>query len=195
MKKLFAALAIIIVAGSAHAADKYEFDKDHTNILWFADHFGYSEPFGYFNDFDGTLSLDEKAPENSKLEITIKTSSLSTPIEKFTTHLKSKDFFDVEQYPAAKFVSTKVEKTAENTAKVTGDFTLLGVTKPLVLDVKLNKIGKHPFTQKYTAGFSATATIKRSEFGMNYGIPGVGDDIRIFIESETTRVENVTDKK
>ena len=190
MKKLLAALILIATSVSAQAADKYVFDKPHTNVIWSANHFGYSEPFGYFTDIDGSLMIDEKAPENSSVTVTIKTDSLQTPVAKFTEHLKTKDFLDVATYPEAKFVSTKVELTGNNTAKVSGDLTLHGVTKPLVLDVKLNNIGVHPYTQKHTVGFAATANLKRSEYGIQFGIPGISDNVRLLIQTEAIREDD-----
>lgn len=192
MKKIIYTLALCTLilapaltkAAEADKPQKYTFDKNHTNILWFASHFGFSDSEGQFTDFDGALMLDEAKPENSSVEIIIKTASIMTGIPKFDEHLKSKDFFDVEKFPEARFVSAKVERTGENTAKVHGDFTLLGKTKPVALDVTLNKIGKNPFTQQQTAGFTATTTIKRSEYGMIYGLPGVPDEVKIHIETE-----------
>src|SRR5690606_12273607 len=105
----------------------------------------------------------------SSTEVTIDTSSISMNHEAWENHLKNADFFDVEKFPTMTFKSTKVERTGEKTAKMTGDLTLLGVTKPVTLDVTLNKSDLHPFHKKMAAGFSATGTLKRSDFGMNYG--------------------------
>lgn len=177
---------VSLASVSAYAADTYTLDPMHTNVFWHANHMGFSTPSGKFADVKGTVTLDEAAPQNSALQVTIASASIVTGIEKFDTHLKSKDFFNVEQFPTATFVSTKVEPTGTNTAKVTGTLTMLGVAKPVTLDVKLNKIGENPMTKAKTAGFSATGTIKRSEFGMNYGVPMVADDVQLTIESEAT---------
>jgi polyisoprenoid-binding protein YceI len=184
MKKIFAILLTIIFASSAQAADNYEFDANHVNIIWFANHFGFSNPSGKFTDVSGKVVLDEKNPQNSSLDVTIKINSLSTGLPKFDNHLKSADFLNADKYPTAKFVSTSVKLTGKNKAKVSGDFTLLGVTKPLTLDVTLNKLGLNQFTQKKSAGFSAKASFKRSDFGIDYGIPGVSDEVRLLIEAE-----------
>ena len=183
MKKIILGLALLVSTNS-FAADKYVFDKTHTNIIWHANHFGYSNPNGQFTDFDGYFELDNEKPENSKVEAVVKIASLWTPTAKFTEHLNSKDFFNTAEFPEAKFVSNKVEKLSDTTAKVTGDLTILGVTKPLVLNVKLNQVGKHPYTQKRTAGFSVDAEIKRSDYGMTYAIPGVADIVKLTIETE-----------
>jgi len=183
------ALAVAAVIGlsplSAHAAaETYAMDTTHTSVIWNVGHMGFSFPHGIFSNIEGTLTLDEAVPENSKVDVTIPMNLLATGIAKFDDHLKNKDFFDVEKHPTAKFVSTKVEKTGDKTAKVTGDLTMLGVTKPAVLDVTLNKIGEHPFSKKKAVGFSATTKIKRSDWGVNYGIPNVPDEVELQIEAE-----------
>ena len=109
---------------------------------------------------------------------------------KWDEHLKSKDFFDVAQFPTMTFKSTKITKTGENTADVTGDLTIHGVTKPATLKVTHNKSGILPMNDKvYVAGFTATTTIKRSEFGMSFGIPMVGDDVTIILEVQGNQVD------
>src|SRR5690606_15131983 len=110
--------------------------------------------------------------------------SIATGIKQFDDHLKSADFFDVKKFPEARFVSTKVEKTGEKTGKVTGDLTLNGVTKPVTLDVTFNNKGPHPMNQKPTVGFSATGTVKRSDFGIKYALPAVTDEVQLQIEAE-----------
>ena len=179
-----AALLSLPFALPANAAETYKLDPGHSTVIWDAVHFGFSKPHGLFPMVNGTLTLDEKTPVNSKVEATISTAAIVTGNAKFDEHLKSADFFNVAKFPEAKFVSDKVEVTGKDTAKVTGNLTLLGVTKPVTLDVKLNKKDVNPFTKQPTVGFSATTTIKRSEFGINYAIPGVSDDVTIQIESE-----------
>lgn len=177
--------ALLFAASGAHAApEQYTLDPYHTNITWKANHVGFSNPSGKFAEASGQFTLDEAKPENSSVTVTIKPGSVLTGIPKFDEHLKSADFFNTETYTEARFESTKVVKTGEKTAKVHGNLTLLGITKPVVLNVTLNKIGENPFSKQKTAGFSATAIIKRSEFGMNYGIPVVSDDVQIEIEVE-----------
>lgn len=179
-------LAIFFCTFSAHATEIYKFDTNHTSINWSANHFGFSSPSGKFTDVDGTLTLDEASPQNSLVEIIIKTDSISTGNSKFDEHLKSPDFFYTEKFPTAKFVSTSVTPFGKTSAKVQGNLTLLGITKPVTLNVKVNKIGLNPINQKKTAGFSATTSIKRSQFGMEFGLPGISDEVKIAIESELT---------
>lgn len=178
----------------AKAEETYLLDTHHTNVVWHANHLGFSTPSGGFSRVEGELVLDEENPVNSRINVTISTASVHTGIEKFDAHLKSKDFFNVEQFPMATFSSNTVEKTGADTAKVHGTLTLLGVAKPAVLEVKLNKMGIHPMLGKKTAGFSAVTTIKRSDFGMNYGIPNVADDIQVTIEAEANIKDNNYDQ-
>lgn len=175
---------------SAHAADTYKLDPSHTTVIWNANHFQFSNPHGLFSMIDGSITLDEAAPEKSSVKATINTGNLFTGNAKFDDHLKAKDFFNVAEFPSAEFVSTKVEKTGEKTAKVTGNLTMLGVTKPLTLDVTLNHKGEHFMTKAPTVGFTATGVIKRSEWGINYAIPGVSDDVKITIEAEANKEAN-----
>ncbi len=175
---------LLSFSAPALAADSYNLDPAHSNILWHASHFGFSSPSGHFGIKTGKIMLDEAKPENSSVEVTIDTTSLVTGVEKFDKHLKSADFLDSEKFPTATFKSTKVAMTGKDTADVQGDFTLHGVTKPVVLKVKLNKIGEHPMTQKKAAGFTASTVIKRSEFGIDKYVPKVSDEVRIDIEAE-----------
>ncbi len=199
MKKLFLTFALALLASNAQAVDtgptKYTFDKTHTNVIWFANHFNFSHPFGYFKEVDGYFAVDQSHPETAKVDVTIKTASLDTPFPKFTDHLKSKDFFEVDKFPEAKFVSTKVDVIGKDTAKLTGDLTIKGITKPITLDVKLNSIGDHPMNKKPYIGFSATGIIKRSDFGINFALPGVGDDVRLVVEVEGAKAEDDAAKK
>jgi len=183
--KVLPAVLIMATSSTVYAkVEKFVLDSSHTNIIWHANHLGFSNPDGKFAKSSGYITLDDKNPSVSSVNVTIDTSSIITGNEAFDKHLKGSDFFNVEKYKTATFVSTKVDIYNEKYAKIYGDFTMLGVTKPVVLYAKLNKIGKHPFTRKRSTGFSAITVIKRSEFGMNYGIGMVSDDIQIAIEVE-----------
>lgn len=184
MKKFLPLIAALFFAASANAADVYKFDPNHTSVNWSASHFGFSNPSGKFTGVDGTLIINEVSPQNSSVDVTVRIDSLSTGLSKFDSHLKSEDFFDVEKFPTAKFVSTSVTPNGKNAVKVVGNLTMHGITKSIILDAKLNKKGVSPITQKQTVGFSASATIKRSLFNMNYAIPGVSDNVKISIEAE-----------
>lgn len=176
--------AILLISTAARAAENYTIDKSHTNVLFFVSHLGFSETVGRFDDVSGTLSLDEAAPENSKVDVTIKAASVNTQSPELNQHLQAKDWFNTAQHPEIRFTSTAVKRTGGNTADVTGNLTLLGVTKPVTLKVKLNKADYFAMAGAWVAGFNAEALIKRSDFGMTNYVPMVGDDIRLFISAE-----------
>ena len=184
----------ILALGFNHSAlaqvEKYEFDKAHTQILFFVNHLGFSMSQGEFHDYEGHFTFNRDEPAQSEIDVTIKTASIDMDDEKWDAHMKNQDFFDVENHSNMTFKSTGITVTGDNTAKITGDLTILGVTKSVVLDVKHNKSDVHPFSGRFVAGFSASTTVKRSEFGMNYGIPGVGDDVEVRIEVEGMRVDD-----
>ncbi|MDE3060040.1 MAG: YceI family protein [Pseudomonadota bacterium] len=181
----FVVPAFLAFAAPAQAAtETYAFDPMHASVTWFINHFGFSNPSGKFTAVQGTLTLDDAHPENSKVAVTITIGNLVTGIDKLDAHLKSADFFNADQFPTASFTSDKVERTGDKTAKVSGMLTLHGVTKPVTLEVTLNNIGESPITKKKTAGFSATAMLKRSDFGIDKYLPGLGDDVKLIIETE-----------
>ncbi|MDP7143284.1 MAG: YceI family protein [Alphaproteobacteria bacterium] len=170
-------------------AAKYNFDKAHTQILFFVNHLGFSNSQGEFHDYDGHFTFDPENPAASSVDVAIKTASIDMDDAAWDKHLKNEDFFHVEKFPNMTFKSTAIEVTGENTAKITGDLTLLGVTHPVTLDVTHNKSGTHPYSGKFVSGFSATTTIKRSAFGMKYGLPAVSDDVEVRLEVEGIRQE------
>lgn len=171
------------LAFSAQAAETYKLDPSHTAITWHVNHFGFSTPSGKFMSVDGDVKLDEANPAASSVKVTVDVNGINSGVAKLDEHLKTPDFFDVAKFPTATFISTKVVPTGKDTAKVEGNLTLHGVTKPVTLDVKLNKIGENMMKLK-TAGFTASTTIKRSEFGITTYVPNLGDDVKIEIESE-----------
>jgi polyisoprenoid-binding protein YceI len=173
-----------LLATPAAAADSYTLDNEHTVVLYALNHLGFSTSRGIFREVTGQLVLDDKVPTASRLEVTIKTASIDTFNEGRDKAIRGDRFLDVEKYPEMHFVSTKVERTGETGARVTGDLTLHGVTHPLTLEVALVKDGKHPMTGAQRVGFSARGALKRSEFGILGFLPAVGDDVTITIDSE-----------
>lgn len=175
------------LSSSVSKAADFAIDKAHTNIMFSVMHLGYSRMIGQFNDFKGDLSFDPKSAAKSKVSLVINAASVDTDHEARDKHLRSPDFFNVKEFGEIRFVSTGVETTGENTGKIKGNFTLLGVTKPVTLDVTFNGMRPHPLP-KYkgvlTAGFSARTTIKRSDFGMKYALGGIGDEVDITLEVE-----------
>lgn len=191
MKKfIFAVAATTMLATHAMAAEKFEFDKNHTNIMWFANHAGFSDSMGQFMDYDGHILLDEDNIEKSSVQIDIQTGSMMTGLAAFDKHLTNKDFFNVLRHPTATFKSTAVKKVNDKDLEVQGELTMLGITKPLTLNATINKIDMNPFTDQKTIGASVEATVKRSEYGMDYAIDwGISDDVKIQIELEALKIE------
>ena len=189
MKTRVSALILTgLLAGAAipaMAADSYKLDPSHASVVFKVNHLGYSNLWGRFNTVSGNFVLDQEAPANSKVEIVIKTESVDTNHQKRDDHLRSPDYLNAVEFPEMKFVSTKVEKTGDKAAKVHGNLTMLGVTKPVVLDAVMNSAGAHPFRKEVQmAGLSATTKIKRSDFGLTYSVPAIGDDLELFLEIE-----------
>jgi len=179
------AFALLLATGSAAAAPvRYDLDPNHTRIDFSWTHFGFSHPMGRFDRFEGDFRFDPADPTKSSVTVSIPLDSIDTGVAKLDAHLKTDDFFDVARYPTATFKSTRVERSGEHGLKVTGDLTLHGVTKPVVLDVIINKVGQHPMAGRAAAGFDAGATIKRSDFGISNYVPNVSDEIKLSISTE-----------
>ena len=176
-------------------AGDYKLDPLHSTLIFRADHLGFSKYVGRFETFDASLRFDPKAPETSTIQVTVDPASLGIPHppEGFLDDLRGPQWLDAKKFPAITYTSTKVEVTGPRTARVTGDFTLHGVTKPLVLEATFNGgYAGHPMEPQARIGFSATGVIKRSDYGIAYGIPapgttmGVGDAVEVLIETEFT---------
>ena len=175
-------------------AGEFTLDKTHASVIFAVDHLGFSSYHGQFTSFDATLTFDPENAAASKLTATIDATSLTVPAppEGFLDELKGEKFLNAVAHPEMTFVSTSIELTGEKTGTVTGDFTMRGVTKPVTLEVRFNGgwAGIPGMDPNARAGFSARGTLKRSEFGMDYGLPppgtsfGVGDEVQIIIEAE-----------
>lgn len=185
---LLGLVAALLVSFPLQAAEKLILDNEHSYVLWRIKHLGFSTQVGKWY-VKGFLLLDKDQPQNSKVESTIDVANFITGIPELDKHLKGKLFFDVERYPVATFVSEKVEVTGENTAKVHGLLTVRGITKPVILLVTLNKVGKNPINERMTVGFSATTELKRSDFGIKTLLPDLGDEVIIEIGAEAYQPE------
>jgi len=181
MKKLLAAALITVAAPFVTAAD-YDFDKVHTQILFSVSHLGFSTSTGAFVDFDGDFSFDPANADKAAVNVEIETKSLDMNNTTWDSHLSGAKWFDVKKYPTMSFKSTSVKMTGENTMDVMGDLTIKGVTKPVILNATLNKIGKA--FGKDRIGFDATATIDRTEFGMDEGVPAIPAEVLLRITVE-----------
>ncbi|WP_448102575.1 YceI family protein [Luteibacter jiangsuensis] len=176
---------LVATAGTAVAAPvTYKLDPGHTMVLFSWNHFGFSNPTANLGQVDGTLVYDEKDPSKATVEATLPLSGLDSFVPKLDEHLKSADFLDAAKYPNVTFKSTKVTPAGKGKLKVVGDLTVHGVTKPVTLDVTLNKVGPHPMMKVQTVGFDATTTLKRSDFGVGAYVPNVSDEIKVRITTE-----------
>lgn len=183
-KSLILASALLLAAGQSVAAPlSYAIDANHTNVIATWDHFGFSKPSAHFGQADGTIVYDADNVGQSSVKVTLPLSGMTGFVAKFDEHLRSGDFFDVEKYPEATFASTRVEAAGDNKLRVFGDLTIRGVTKPVVLDVTLNKAGVGRDGQP-RIGFDATTTVKRSDFGLQMAAPAVSDAVEIRITTE-----------
>jgi polyisoprenoid-binding protein YceI len=191
-KRLAIALIAAALPLSAIAApDAYTIDPFHTFVQFEVDHLGgVSKMRGRFDKSAGKFTLDQAAKAGS-LDVTVQTASVSTGdndkggrARARDEHLRTPDFFNVAEFPTMTFKSTKVVFKGDNPGSIEGNITLLGVTKPVTLNLERWKCQPHPQSKKDMCGGNATGTIKRSDFGMKFGIPGVGDELALWIEVE-----------
>lgn len=190
MKKIGLVVAIAsLLSSGVVSAQAWEFDKSHTRVGFTVDHLGFSSVIGDFRQFDGQVQYDPKQPAGLKVNFEIDTKSIDSGWAARDEHLRKADFFNVEKFPKMTFTSTAVKVLGDSKSQVTGNLTLLGVTKPVTLDVTLNKLDVNPITKKQTAGITATTSIKRSDWGMTTYVPAVGDVIPVRIDAELTPVE------
>jgi polyisoprenoid-binding protein YceI len=166
------------------AAGDYAIDPTHTNVFFRVAHLGFSGYMGRFNKIEGKVALDPKDLSKTALDVTIDAASIDINHEKLAAEIRDKDVLDVAAHPTITFKSTKLDQKDGTHGTITGDLTLHGVTKPVTLEVTLNGVGPHPMNQKPTMGFSATGTIKRSDFGVAKWLPNVGDSVQLIIETE-----------
>lgn len=168
---------------ASYAADSYSVDPAHTYTHFSVSHLGFSTMQGRFDQSSGKVTLD-RAAKSGSVDITIEAASLNTGYAKRDDHLKSPDFFNVAENPKITFKSSSVKFRGDTPATVEGTLTLLGVSKPVTLTINAIKCGTNPMNKKELCGAAASAQIKRSDFGMKYGAPGIGDDIGLVFEIE-----------
>jgi polyisoprenoid-binding protein YceI len=194
--RLAIATALLLVAAPAIAqtgtpgapnrtlvkAGTYEVDPNHTQVTWQVNHMGFSLLEGQFGASGGSITIDPARPTATRVEVTFAVDQLSTTSAGFTKHLKSKDFFDAEANPTARFESTGV-RVAGNGAVITGNLTLKGITKPVTLNATFVGAGDNPMSKKLNFGFRATGSIKRSDFGLGMAVPAVSDKVDLTINA------------
>ena len=162
----------------------YTADQGHRYITFTYDHQGYSAPFLRWRSWDATLNWNAEDPTKSTVSVTIDAASIDSGVEAFDAHLKSDDFFDVENYPTISFVSTGIERTGADTGLITGDLTIKETTKPVVVEAKFNKGAFNQRSEAHKIGFSGKAEVLRSDFDVDLAVPFVGDAVTLIIEVE-----------
>ncbi|HWU03763.1 MAG TPA: YceI family protein [Novosphingobium sp.] len=192
---LFAAAALAALPGVVQAQSPanpapaaaqggtYKVESSHTRVNFTVNHFGFTDWYGDFANATGTLELNPKAIGTSKVDITIPVASVSTTNAKLDEELKSPMFLDAAKYPEIHFVSKQVVRTGPRTARILGELSFHGVTRPVVLEASFNAGGVNPMDKAYTLGFNATAKFKRSDFGVKTYVPVVSDEVTLRISA------------
>jgi polyisoprenoid-binding protein YceI len=182
--------ALALSSGAVAEPKTFVVDDEHFSIVFEIMHIGYAPVMGMFREVEGEFVYDEEARELSSGQLVFKSDSVYTNHEKRDNHVRDTDFLNTDEYPEITFTVTDFETTGENTGKVTGDLEMLGQTNPVVLDVTLNKAAVYPFGhEEYTLGISASTTLKRSDWGMTYGLDQnmVGDEVTLRFGFEAIR--------
>ncbi len=185
-----AALAAATLTTPAFATSTdYVLDASHSQIVFSYNHLGYSTTYGMFSGFDGEISFNQEDPAASSVNVSFPVRTMLTGWEARFDHFMSGDFFAAADDEMVTFTSTSIEVTGDDTALITGDLTLNGITKPVVLDAKLNQVGDHPMEGKPWAGFDATTTLLRSDFEVGNFAPFVSDEVNVMISIEAMQAE------
>jgi polyisoprenoid-binding protein YceI len=190
----FAAAVPLLLAATAVAAEpaRYELDPAHTTISFLVDHVGYARTLGLFPAVEGGFTYDVDTQELSDLRVVVRTESIETLNDARDEHVRSGDFLDVDAHPEMVFTASGGTPTGDASGTVAGELTLLGQTRPLELDVTLNKAAEYPFGHgRFTLGLSVRGSLMRSDWGMEYGVADglVGDEVTLIVETEAMRVE------
>ena len=195
---LLGAAALTLIAGGAVVAQTqttqnpvevqagtYKLDSSHGKITWSVNHLGFSTYYGQFTNVSADLTLDPANPSASTLTATVPLADVAPNSDGLKAHLQTPDFFNAAEFPTATFTATSIaiDEDDASEADVTGNLTLRGVTRPVVLEVEFNQAGPS-MGNTYKVGFDGETTIKRSDFGINYGLPAVGDEVKLHIEGE-----------
>ncbi len=198
-KRTWIATAVLGIAAPAAAEPaRYELDPAHTTVAFLVEHAGYAKTLGQFLRATGGYTYDDESGSLSSLRVVVATDSVDTHHDARDRHLKSGDFLDSAAHPEMTFTANGARRTGERTFAVTGELTLLGATRPLTLEATLNKAAPYPMGDRAEVmGVSARATLKRSEFGMSYGVADalVGDEVEIVLELEARRTPGDTEHR
>ena len=187
---LLAAVLALTATGAFAAPEKYNLDPSHSQVVFSYNHLGFSTTTGMFSGFEGEIMFDAEDPAASSVSVSMPVMSMFTGWEKREQHFMSEDFFGASEGDMVTFTSTGIEVTGETTANITGDLTMNGVTKSVVLDATLNqKADAHPMENKPWLGFDATTTLLRSDFGVDKFAPYVSDEVEVRISIEAGKAE------
>lgn len=187
MRSIVVGISLLAISSTVMAAESYTIDSSHTFPHFQVNHLGFSTMHGRFDKTEGKLTID-MAKKTGSVQVKIDAASVNTGFAKRDEHLRSPDFFNAAEFPAITYDSTKVTIRDDKSATVEGNLTMVGVTKPVTLQVSRMSCGDHPIAKgKYACGFDATASIKRSDFGIKYALPAVGDDLKLVFEVEAFR--------
>jgi len=191
MRQTLIAAVLAMGATSAFAApEAYTLDPSHSQVVFSYNHLGFSTTYGMFSGFEGEIMFDAEDPAASSVNVSMPVMSMFTGWEKREEHFMSDDFFGASEGDMVTFTSTGIEVTGDNAAKITGDLTMNGVTKSVVLDTTLNqKADAHPMNNKPWLGFDATTTLLRSDFGVDKFAPYVSDEVEVKISIEAGKGE------
>lgn len=189
IRTTFAATLLLTAPAFAEPVT-YNIDPSHSQAVFNYEHLGFSTTTGMFSGWEGTIAFDEADPAASTVEVSIPASAMFTGWEARDEHFSSPDFLDAAANDVVSFKSTAIEVTGDDTANITGDLTLGGVTKSVVLDAKLNQMGDHPQAQTPWIGFTATTTLLRSDFDAGAFAPFVSDEVQVFLSIEAGQAES-----
>ncbi|MBC6441849.1 MAG: polyisoprenoid-binding protein [Rhodobacteraceae bacterium] len=186
---LTTAAAMIAATGAFADAQRYTLDASHSQIIFSYNHIGFSTTYGMFSGFNGEIMFDADEPAASSVSVSMPVMSMFTGWEQRDNHFMSGDFFGASEADMVTFTSTGIRVTGENTAIITGDLLMNGITKSVDLDARLNKADTHPMAGKPWLGFDATTTLKRSDFGLGAFAPAVGDEVNVIISLEAQKAD------
>jgi polyisoprenoid-binding protein YceI len=186
MKNIAALVLAGFAASALAAAEVYTFDPNHTRPLFQVGHMSFSTQHGRFDKAQGKVVIDTQAHQGS-MELTIDAGSIDMGTDEWNRHMKSDEFFAVDRFPTISFKSNRLVFDGDKVTGADGDFTLLGVTKPLHVELTNFRCGTNAMTKAPTCGGDAHAQFNRSDFGMTKFIPLVGDEVTILVPFEATR--------
>ncbi len=187
MRKITLIFSILLISVSAFAQDKWHADPYHSKLGFTVTHLGIADVPGHFGDYDVTITSSKEDFSDAVVELTVQVASIDTRVEPRDNHLRSPDFFNVEQYPTMTFKSTAIKKAGKNKYKLTGDLTLHGVTKPVTVEMEYRGTTANPNAEGApVAGIQITGNIKRSDFGVGTGFPApmISDEVAIKADGE-----------